>query len=340
MKIQHALLSCNTDPRYLDFWRIALRGWRRLGIEPKLMIIRDGDEADDIDDAAVRMVEPLPDVPLSVQATWGRFWLATRYPNAAVIVADIDMLPLSARFFVARLAPVGDDKYVHMPYHPDYFTMNGRRPVCYHIARGAVMQRALDIPDDWREACRRVTPWYKQARRWQRQCRAGTHWLGDELYTSARLRELAIQEPRMLMEIDTAEDPRIDREAWLYDAHLLRAGGYRDANLPRPYARHKMAIDRLATRRAMPPALAPCMRLALRCKAFCQAPPRRPGGRAAAKIALWTARRTLAICAHLSRYAPLRLAMNPLLAARRGDIAADADDQATGAAAKTGEGKP
>lgn len=187
------------------------------------------------------------------------------------------------------------------------------------------MRRVLDLPNDWHEACRRVAPWYKSAsgpvsRVWDESIAAwrtlGTRhlWHGDELYTTAKLDALAARERDTLVQVDSSDYLHFHKNAWLYSADMLRAGRIRDVNLPLPYARHKTAIDRVAAGRGMPPLLAPAVRFALRCKAFVIAPSRRRT--ALSRVVLYAALCALYICARLTGYTPLLLAVHPLQDAR------------------------
>jgi hypothetical protein len=66
----------------------------------------------------------------------------------------------------------------------------------------------------------------------------GDTWDSDELYLSARLS----YSPRWLG-VRELIAPRICRTNWTYDRALLSARGYADAHLPRPYHKHRKAID-------------------------------------------------------------------------------------------------
>ncbi len=193
MKIKYALMSSNSDPEYLDFWPVVAEAWQKLGITPVLFYIPDHPaDAPVVPQEApgtqVHTVPLLPDVHLVLQASLLRYWGSCKYPNDVVIISDIDLLPLSRRFFVERLREVADDCYVHLKVSRvgyGHFTLcetaaGGRRDAtkmryltaCYHIAKGELMRRvwwpadasdsggAPASPSDWKRCCERALPYF------------------------------------------------------------------------------------------------------------------------------------------------------------------------------------
>jgi len=124
-------MSCNSEMDYLGYWPLAAAAWRKLGITPVLFFIRDSDTIKPPPaDGIVHELELLDDVAVSVQYTWARFWGASLYPDDVVITADMDLLPLSADYFVVQLENIANDEYVHLDalaYHRRPDSMCRRR---------------------------------------------------------------------------------------------------------------------------------------------------------------------------------------------------------------------
>lgn len=278
MRIRYALLSCNADPRYVECWPLARRAWRRLGVEARLLLVRDGPEADGMDMDGVEVVAPLPDAPMTVQCTWGRFWMAARYPDEVVVCTDVDTLPLSRELFIERLAPLGDDRYVVIQ-PAGRRARTGRIRACYQAAHGAVMRRVLDIPDDWGEACRRVAPWGKDTEFYKSHPRIPGVWAADELFLTAQLDRLAASRERGLLEqIEFDPDAVVSKYDWLYDAGRLKAGAYAEAECMQPPGPYREFYDALFDARPPPAEYLRARRRALRLAAVCRRLQALPGG--------------------------------------------------------------
>ncbi len=196
MKIKYALMSSNSDPKYLDFWPAAAEAWQKLGITPALFYIPDH-AADapvvpqEVAGTEVHTVPLLPDVHIVMQASLLRYWGSCKYPNDVVIISDIDLLPLSRQFFIEQLVEVADDRYVHLKFdnarYKHFYLCDaaaGARhdatrirylPACYHIAKGGLMHAVWwgsdvadssgetgSAPSDWKSCCERVLPYFRR----------------------------------------------------------------------------------------------------------------------------------------------------------------------------------
>ena len=196
MKIQYALMSCNSSPRYTGHWPTAAAAWLKLGITPVLFFIPNNPKHE-LPAAAggiVHTVPPLRDVPIIIQTLMLRFWGSYLYPNATVMTCDINFVPLSNHFFTQfdaypehaylHLQPgsrrhlvrdVLDQKLLHLdlivstsPYTfrsasniPEQVTtINKLRHLnaWFHIAKGENMRRVLQLTPDWETTCKKRFP--------------------------------------------------------------------------------------------------------------------------------------------------------------------------------------
>jgi len=200
MKIQYALMSRNSAMSHLGYWPVVARAWRRLCITPVLFYIRDSDVAPPPADGIVHTIAPLPEVDIAVQYTWARFWGAQLYADATVAISDIDILPLSADYFVDQLRDIPDHRYVHLGgmfylsnaeaarlmAQTEVATADIKRFCAWwHVARGRLLKEVLALPDDWAQAAREVAPHYVAADGFRR--RYARVWHGDELYPTRQI---------------------------------------------------------------------------------------------------------------------------------------------------------
>ena len=216
MKIQYALISCNANPRYLSYWPTVAAAWLKLDITPVLLFIPDNPSVKRPDaPGIVHTIPPLKDVHIMPQLLMLPFWASHLYPNATLTCSDMDYVPLSRHFFETQLMPYPEHAYIHLSSHASYpfFSVSNINEKItnlkklrylnswFHIARGEVMQRVLELAPDWETTCKKILPYYvhKTAKittsryDWkyflQRDgyAQGDVPWGGDEIYTSLRL---------------------------------------------------------------------------------------------------------------------------------------------------------
>ena len=291
MKIRYALLSCNSEMGYLGWWPAVARAWRRLGITPVLFFIRDSDTVKPPPaDGIVHELELLDDVAVSVQYTWARFWGASLYPDDVVITADMDMLPLSADYFVGQLEHIADDEWVHLHALFYNYRLDDMRPALtagergvapadigrllawYHVARGSLMKEVLALPDDWGRSAREVQPWYNLSGKAGALEKSEVLWDGEEIHVTARIKGYRKQSVfRLLVRQKgypahdlpwnghwrqwAAADRCIEAGRQLtHDPSRLKRGYYLDVRVPLPCApEHLARVDLLIKGESCPP---------------------------------------------------------------------------------------
>ena len=291
MKIKYALMSSNANPEYLDFWPVAAKAWLDVGITPVLFYIPDHAEdapisqvmPADVPGSEVHTIPHLPDVNIVLQSSLLRFWGSCYYPDDIVIVSDIDLLPLSRRFFTDQLADVADNCYVHLRCVPGGHGPLGLRNIpgnqvteipnmrylnaCWHAGNGNLMHKILwpsqkGETSDWESDCKQTIPYHyvqgdghytytitDRTTRRGKIVRFNAH--GDELYLSMRVH--LFPEQNIVRYITQKQYHFLDRSNWYYKSEILSQGSYSAAHLPRPYHRYKPNIDALLQQRALSP---------------------------------------------------------------------------------------
>ena len=212
MNIQYALVSCNTHPYFTSYWPIVAAAWLKLGITPVCLFIPD-DPSRKLptgpENSIVHTIPPLSDVHIMPQAAMLRFWASYLYPDAVVIISDMDFVPLSGSFFHTRLAAYPEHAYLHVQPFPGQYPWTHVNDIpekitdisrmrylqsCFHIAKGRVMHRVLKLAPDWETTCKKIIPYclHKEAKitigLYSHQShREAVPWFGDEIYVSIRL---------------------------------------------------------------------------------------------------------------------------------------------------------
>ena len=172
MKIQYALMSCNSYPYYANYWPAAAAAWLKLGITPVCFFILDN-LAYKLPKAPGGIVHTIPllnDVPLFIQASFLRFWGSYFYPQAVCCVSDIDLVPLSKHYFDTQLGRYPNHAYVHLNpanyFYRSASNIPAKQPIVrkfrflwahFHIAKGEIMHKVLRLSSDWETTARQVT---------------------------------------------------------------------------------------------------------------------------------------------------------------------------------------
>lgn len=285
MRIQYALMSCNSEMDYLGYWPLAAAAWRKLGITPVLFFIRDSDTIQPPPaDGIVHEMEPLADVEMAVQFTWARFWGAQRYPDDVVTISDMDALPLSRDYFVGQLRDIPDNQYVHLGSL--FYTPRDKRAsildkeklaatdidrfsVQYHVARGSLLTEILALPDDWGQAAREAAPWYNEG--FERRMRLYANvWNGDELYPTRKIHDYPKQSVFMPLLQEKTHPPVTEKGYWgksihgrcidgpfqcVCDTALLKQDYYLYIHCPQPCTPQALALMNFLLEDSQPPAL-------------------------------------------------------------------------------------
>src|SRR5712691_5208670 len=154
LRLTHALVACDLNPRYLDFWPLGRRAWAAIvGLEPVLVLVAEESQVPEPlrDDAAVQVFPPLPNVHTAFQAQCIRLLYPALLADAgAVVVSDVDMAPMNARYFHRPAAHVDE---THFVAYRDVLLAADEIPVCYNAALpqtwGAIF--GVETLDDVRE---------------------------------------------------------------------------------------------------------------------------------------------------------------------------------------------
>ncbi|MDD9810716.1 MAG: hypothetical protein OXU61_10355 [Gammaproteobacteria bacterium] len=208
MKIKYALISCNSNMNYLGYWPVVAAAWRKLDITPVLFFIRDSDTVSPPPaDGIVHTLEPLADVEMSAQYTCARFWGAQLYPDDVVATSDMDLMPLSKKYFIGQLQDIPDDGHVHLCIlnmvsparrvallsDPNAEWVVQANDVCKfrafcHIARGSLLKKILALPDDWEQAAREMALYNLDPMLDDDRSRTlSARWGCDEWYPTAKI---------------------------------------------------------------------------------------------------------------------------------------------------------
>lgn len=239
MKIKYALHGVDNNPLYSDFWEPVSKVWKlRFGITPVLLAVMNKKDflEKKFDDTygIVINIEPVEGVPTHLQAQWVRFWYAVNFPEDVCITSDIDMFPISKRYFVKQIEDIDCDQYVHL-----YSNMYPYLPVCYHVAKGEIFKKILRLPDSFDKSIKEMMKHDKS------ECieHMGLQmWNLEEKFSSHRINIYPLKHEITLL---NNQMNRVDRDFWGYDEKLIKEDFYVDCHSLRPYQKYKNEINKI-----------------------------------------------------------------------------------------------
>ena len=238
MKIDYAIHSSDSNPFYLDFWKPVSKIWKTLfGITPVLIYIDDNHDIDiDTTHGKVVKMKPVKGVPIALQCLWVRYWFPSTEPEKVSIISDIDMIPISKKYFQKSIENIPNDKYVHLNPFENYL------PSCYHVAKGSRYKEVLKLHDTWEDS----VLFLNSLNLGYSHCIPGiistNTWGSDEKYATECIQNFP--DRTVFVFIKRSHD-RVDRSNWTYDVNDLFSDRYADSHSIRPYSIHKNEIDKL-----------------------------------------------------------------------------------------------
>jgi hypothetical protein len=236
LRLTRALLACDLNPRYLESWGIAARAWEVIvGVEPVLVLVADerGVPSELLADDRVRLFPPVDGLHTAFQAQCVRLlYPALLEGNGAVLISDVDLLPLDPDFFHRPLRLLDERQFVVLR---DAGLGRSMLPMAYNAARPEVWRElfgASSLDDvrarlaEWRgglayDGVRGGEGWYTDQRVLHASAmawgeRTGRLWILEDAYTGFRRLDRDA--------VESGIDPRVrrDLEARRYsDYHSL-----------------------------------------------------------------------------------------------------------------------
>jgi len=206
LRLTHALVAADLNPRYLDFWPLVRRAWQEVAeLEPVLVLVADEAQVPEHlrADPAVRLFAPLPELHTALQAQCIRLlYPALLSAEGGVIISDADMVPMNHRYFHRPTLGVAQSHFVA---YRDVYVASGEVPMCYNAALPRTWSTIFEVAtlDDVRT---RLAQWGAAVE--YAGVRGGTGWLTDQ----------------QLLYRTLLDHGRRSRNVWILDDHYA---GYR-----------------------------------------------------------------------------------------------------------------
>lgn len=237
------IMSCDDNPYYLDFWPLVSWVWKeKMGIEPVLVHV--GEKKPSAEHGKIHSMPVDETIPVHTQAQLARMWYTHKEPKTKWITSDIDMFPMSRKYWQNVILEFSQRDWVNLNSHINYF------PVCYNIAKGKVFADVLEIESSFSDYCHKVSDSVEEnfehrPNNWPENVTL-SKWNIDELHSSRKICEFRdsggdVCQPESGLKLNR----RIDRGNWRYDKGKVQSGYYIDCHSVRPYSKYSMAIKEL-----------------------------------------------------------------------------------------------
>lgn len=116
MKLDCVLVACNDNPKYLDFWPLVKQAWWLIAKLPCILVyVGEALPEALANDMAVRHFKPIHGWPTATQAQCIRLlYPALLKCEGAVMLSDMDMIPMQRNFFVNGFNQFEDTQIVSL----------------------------------------------------------------------------------------------------------------------------------------------------------------------------------------------------------------------------------
>ena len=236
MKLAAALVACNENPKYLEFWPVVKHAWWHVVGIPAIMVYVGEELPEDLkNDPAVIHFPPIPGWPTATQAQVIRLlYPALLKADGAVVISDMDIIPMQKNFFVDGFAQFREDQFVSLRGIDEG---NKQVYMCYVGATPATWGKMFSVTSDM-DICAHLSRLSAMVAADGKH--NGEGWFTDQLilYNQVKI-WLQSDSSKVGLIPWTAEIPRLDRanpEEWLNtnDEFLqrLRTSHYVDFHMP------------------------------------------------------------------------------------------------------------
>lgn len=157
MKIDKILFVSDSNMAYLGFWNSISQYYKlRFGINCKLFFIGEKNSENEKflseEFGEVEIVKPLENIPVIIQALWGKFWFTQTELDTNWLIGDIDLYLLNKDYFNHAVKSIPDNGYGHINAQTDWGD-GSDLPGYFHCGSGRKFKEYMQLSDTFEEDC-------------------------------------------------------------------------------------------------------------------------------------------------------------------------------------------
>lgn len=146
MKFSYVLTAVNMEPLYIDFIPMFIKHWKHLFPEVCIAIILVANEIPEkfkIYEEHIKLFQPITGIPTSFQAMCIRnLYPAIIDTKDAVIITDMDMMPMNRSYYIEPIKDITKDKFVT---YRDVLINIQEYPMCYNVATPDIWKKVFHV---------------------------------------------------------------------------------------------------------------------------------------------------------------------------------------------------
>ena len=233
MEINYVIIGSNTNPLYYDFWPIISKVWKNnFNITPVLgLICEENSDFINTEYGLIKKFKCIDNIDSGLQSQIIRLYLP-KLLNGNCLISDIDMLPLSKKYFIDIPKSFTDDDFILFSADNPECISSQQFPMCYVLGNSEKYKEIFDLNLDWEDFANLLNS-------------LNFGWFTDQRYLYEKVLEKAYTCKFLERGWSGQAVRRIDRINWTYDENLLKNDYYIDSHLLRPYDAYKKEIDKL-----------------------------------------------------------------------------------------------
>ena len=163
MKIDKILFVSDSNINYLSFWNSISRYYKKtFNLNSKLFFIGEKTSQNEYflseEYGEVEVIKPLENIPIIIQALWGKFWFTQTELETKWLIGDIDLYLLNKKYFQDCMSKIPDEKYAHINANGYncgnwWLRLNPGLPGYFHCASGKKFKEYLELSDSFEQDC-------------------------------------------------------------------------------------------------------------------------------------------------------------------------------------------
>ena len=245
LSLTHCVVACNDNPEYYEFWPVVKSAWENIcNVSVTLVLV-----AKDIPlflrewVSEIVLWKPLPLISTAFQAQCIRlFYPAIVETEGAIIISDMDLIPLSRNYFVNTLESFNRKDFVN---YRNVLAKYSQYPICFNAAVSEIWADMFDIYDT-EDINIRLREYFLECGGSYAGTPGGKGWFCDQTMLWKKVNSWKSKNKGFvkLLSDKTTGHKRLNRgDEELLNIENVNVVSYTDFHMPRPYSAYEEVIN-------------------------------------------------------------------------------------------------